>query len=227
MQTIPVFIIFILTEILILIGCWFLILYFHCKNINRNNLRYREFGGYFRHFLDQAGWHSEQIFTISILFFLIISTVGIIVSLYVFNSVITITVMSLWRKIIFTIFPLLLAVLIPYFVWRHFMQNFRRKIRKEVSYVINFIIIYLEAGYTIEQALAHIVPMLSQYHYTFAKELATTLNELRFLGDRPKAWQNLLDRINMDEWLFFIQLIKHEELYEPHTIQSLVRACPN
>lgn len=215
-------IIFVLASILLTLLIWAFILRSYTKNMNRENPRYLGFNGRVRHFIDQTGHHSEQAYVFSILIFLIITVFGILTGIYIFNRFLPDIETDTFRKVVGSMIPIILAALIIFYIWKREATKFSRKIKKEVSYVINILIIYLEAGYTIDQSLALIVPILTKYDYAFANELAITLNELRYLGNRPEAWQNLLDRTGMEEWLFFVRLLKREEHYDQNTLQSLV-----
>lgn len=172
--------------------------------------------------LSYAGWHRPQAYVIFIVSSLLLIAVVLLWTFSRLNALPpgeSLTFISILSFII----PLLLAVVLPFWVVNLSERQYQAALRKEVSYIINFFIIYLEAGYTVDQTLERLLVVLQKYHFKFAKELLLTWHDLRYLGSRSAAWQGLLDRLGNREWLSFVRLLQKEELHDRYLIDSFVR----
>lgn len=172
--------------------------------------------------INYAGWHKPEHYIIFVTISITAIAFGLLWTLYRISQVPPHTTMTFF-KVLGLLAPLLVAVLLPFLLLYYYEQQYQLKLRKEAAYIINFIIIYLEAGYTIDQSLENLLVILQRHKFAFARELLITWYDLRYLGNRSLAWQRMLDRLGDREWLFFVRLLQKEELYDRYLIDSFVR----
>lgn len=177
---------------------------------------------YVRRHLSYAGWHRPTHYVAFLTVSLLLIAICLLWTLYRYSEIPPLQPLEFFAGL-WLILPLLIAIFLPFLWLRYEERQYQWTLRKESAYIINFIIIYLEAGYTIDQTLEHLLAVLQLYKYRFAKELQITWYDLRYLGNRSLAWQRLLDRLGNPEWLFFVRLLQKEELYDRYLIDSFVR----
>lgn len=172
--------------------------------------------------LSYAGYHKPAHYITFLTVSILAIAIGLLWTLYLINQLPPNPHFSFFKILAFA-WPLLLGIFLP-FLWLYYAERqYQLVLRKESAYIMNFIIIYLEAGYTIDQTLEHLLAVLQLHKFRFADELKLTWYDLRYLGDRTLAWQKMLDRLGDREWLFFVRLLQKEELYDRYLIDSFVR----
>ena len=177
---------------------------------------------YFKHQLSHAGWHRPRHYLIFVTIHLVLFAIGLFWTLSLFEGLIPSQKMSFWTYFRLLL-PFLIGLFLPILMIFYYKKMYQMQLRKESTYVVNFIIIYLGAGFTVDQTLERLLLVLRKHKFLFAKELQLVWYDLRYLGNRELAWQNMLDRLGHPDWLFFIRLLQNEVLYDKHLIDSFVR----
>lgn len=92
----------------------------------------------------------------------------------------------------------------------------RRAISFELPDVIDLLVIYAESGYNFDASLARVIEVVGKRYPTIAGELRVLDYELRYFGDRTRAYENLTKRCSLDIIKRFSSIImQSEELGTP------------
>lgn len=172
--------------------------------------------------LSYAGYHKPYHYALFVASSLLAIAFGALLMIKQINQIELGTQLTFGRRLLI-IAPLFIGAILPFVILWSKKTRYQLQLKKEVTFVINFIIIYLEAGFTVDQAIERLIVILQHYRYAFAKELLITWHDLRFLGDRKQAWQRMIDRLGERDWVLFVRLLQREDLFDKYLIDSLAK----
>lgn len=87
----------------------------------------------------------------------------------------------------------------------------RRAISVELPDVIDLLVIYAESGYNFDASLDRVIDVIGKRYPTIAGELRVLDYELRYFGDRTRAYDNLTKRCTLDIIKRFAAIIMQSE----------------
>jgi tight adherence protein C len=89
----------------------------------------------------------------------------------------------------------------------------KKALRKQVPDALDLLVVCAEAGLTLNAALDRVVREMARSAGEISDELGLLLVELNFLDERRKAFQNLCDRTDMDEFRSMSNTLMQAEKY--------------
>ena len=93
--------------------------------------------------------------------------------------------------------------------------------RKQLPDALDLLVVCAEAGLALNAALDRVVREMARSTGTIADELGLLLIELNFLDERKKAFANLCDRTDMDEFRSIANTLQQAEKYGTPLAQAL------
>ena len=98
---------------------------------------------------------------------------------------------TLLMKVVLVLAGLAFGFVVPRMIVSNSAAKRKTEIRLVFPDALDLILICIESGMTIEQALRRVADEFTSISPTVASELATTVAELSYLGDRRQAYANL------------------------------------
>ena len=93
---------------------------------------------------------------------------------------------------------LVIGFYLPALVIRNFISKRQASIKKSWSDALDLLLICVESGMALEPAMVRVGKEIGSQSVPLAEEMALTVAELSFLGDRRKALDNLSKRTGLD-----------------------------
>lgn len=93
---------------------------------------------------------------------------------------------------------LVIGFYLPSLVIRNFISKRQASIKKSWSDALDLLLICVESGMALEPAMVRVGKEIGSQSVPLAEEMALTVAELSFLGDRRKALDNLSKRTGLD-----------------------------
>jgi len=99
----------------------------------------------------------------------------------------------------------------------------RKRIRRSLPDALDLMVICVDAGLGIDQALLRIGDELAFSHPDIAEEFAQVNREQRAGRPRLEAWQNLADRTEIEEFTSFVSMLTQTDKFGTPIIRALSR----
>lgn len=127
---------------------------------------------------------------------------------------------SLNRALII-LFAMAVGAYLPSLALENAIQKRRVLLRRAFPDAIDLLVICVDAGLSMEGALARVVEEMGQAAPDLAEELGLCAAELAFLGERRLAWENLADRTGLAEVKTLATTLIQSEKYGTPISQGL------
>jgi tight adherence protein C len=109
-------------------------------------------------------------------------------------------------------------------MWLNWMMGRRRKrIRRSIPDALDLMVICVEAGLGIDQALLRIGQELEVSHADIHDELIQVNREQRAGRPRLEAWQNLAERTEIEEFRSFVNMLTQTDKFGTPIAKALTR----
>ncbi|MDF2367189.1 type II secretion system F family protein [Sneathiella sp.] len=102
---------------------------------------------------------------------------------------------------------------LPHFLLNYYIRERQRRIERAMPDMIDLLILCVEAGLTLEVALARAIEGLEPFAPDVAAEMKTTLSELRILPDKSMALTNLEERTASRSLKYLVLSLRQSERY--------------
>ena len=102
---------------------------------------------------------------------------------------------------------------LPHFLLRYQIRQRQRKIERAMPDMVDLLVLCVEAGLTLEVAIARAIDGLEPFAPEIALELKITLSELRILPDKSMALTNLERRTASKSLKYFVLSLRQSERY--------------
>ncbi|OGT37342.1 MAG: hypothetical protein A3F12_06180 [Gammaproteobacteria bacterium RIFCSPHIGHO2_12_FULL_38_14] len=101
------------------------------------------------------------------------------------------------------------------------IKAYRSKIKKSLYEFFDLFLICIEAGFANDKALERVSKELEMLHPEICEQATILITELNILPNRNMAWNNFIERIELEEVRTLVQLIKQSEKLGASLSQSL------
>ena len=101
----------------------------------------------------------------------------------------------------------------PYFLLNYYIRQRQRRIERAMPDMIDLLILCVEAGLTLEVALARAIEGLEPFAPDVAAEMKITLSELKILPDKSMALTNLEERTASKSLKYLVLSLRQSERY--------------
>lgn len=135
-----------------------------------------------------------------------------LVAIFLQNSAIFPT-LNTFTGIVFVIFSGFAGSFLPFFVLNYLVRQRQRRIERAMPDMIDLLILCVEAGLTLEVALARAIEGLEPFAPDVAAELKITLSELKILPDKSMALTNLEERTASKSLKYLVLSLRQSERY--------------
>lgn len=109
-------------------------------------------------------------------------------------------------------------------MWLNWKTNGRRKrIRRSIPDALDLMVICVDAGLGLDQALLRIAGELGVSYPDIQEEFLQVNREQRAGRPRLEAWQNLADRTQIEEFVAFVSMLAQTDRFGTPIIRALTR----
>jgi tight adherence protein C len=126
-----------------------------------------------------------------------------------------------------TLFAVIAFAIVGYMApdfWLTWQQKKRKnKIRRSMPDAIDLLVICVDAGLGLDQALLRVGEELALSHKEINEEFAQVHLEQRAGKPRLEAWQSLADRSQIDEFVAFVSMLTQSDRFGTPIIKALSR----
>lgn len=147
--------------------------------------------------LVQAGYRGPRPFTIFLVFRALLP-IGTILLSVIYLFYLTDLDFSFFVKVIMCLTAGVIGYYLPDVWLRNVISKRQQNISRATSECLDFMLIMVESGMSIEAALQSVAHEISYISEPLAEELAITTAELSYLQPRRKALENMSTRIGLD-----------------------------
>ncbi|MCC3305779.1 type II secretion system F family protein [Sneathiella sp. HT1-7] len=151
----------------------------------------------------------KRLFLLARIFLFIASS---LIAAFLQNSVIFPTLNTL-TVVVFVIFSGVASSFLPFFVLNYQIKQRQRRIERAMPDMIDLLILCVEAGLTLEVALARAIEGLEPFAPDVAAEMKITLSELKILPDKSMALTNLEERTASKSLKYLVLSLRQSERY--------------
>jgi tight adherence protein C len=109
----------------------------------------------------------------------------------------------------------------PSFYIERKIQQRREEARSGFPDLLDMLLVCIEAGQGIDQALARVARELSRSNRTLAEELAIVTTEQRMGKDRRRVMRDFTDRVDVDDITAFVSVLNQAEEYGVGIVDAL------
>ncbi len=169
--------------------------------------------------LAQAGWRGQ-----SAPLTYIFSRVALPVVLLAFGLVYASTVFAelpLSSRALITLGAMVAGAYLPAILLSNAIQKRQFALGRAFPDALDLMVICVDAGLSVEGALARVIDEVGESAPELAEELGLTAAELAFLGDRRHAWQNLSDRTGLPQVKSLVTTLLQSDKYGTPVGQAL------
>lgn len=118
-----------------------------------------------------------------------------------------------WQGITFLILGTVFCGYAPRFYRQYRINRHRQHIQDGMPDLIDLLVLCVDAGLTLEAALARAVGQIQQINPVLSREMQQTLDEISILPDRSQAFLNLQKRADSDLVNFFVLAVNQTSQY--------------
>jgi tight adherence protein C len=101
------------------------------------------------------------------------------------------------------------------------VQRRQKALTRAFPDALDLLVICVEAGQSVEGALGRVTEELGGSSPALAEEIGLTAAELAFLGDRRQAWDNLAERVGLQQFKSLATALVQSEKYGTPVTQAL------
>jgi tight adherence protein C len=117
----------------------------------------------------------------------------------------------------------IIGYIVPDMWLSHVTKKRRDRIRRSLPDAIDLLVICVDAGLGLDQALLRVGEELSISHPDINEELTQVNLEQRAGKPRLEAWQSLADRTNIEEFAGFVNMLSQTDRFGTPIIRALSR----
>lgn len=114
-----------------------------------------------------------------------------------------------------------LGYLMPRLYVKNKTQKRKKELRKQLPDALDLLVVCAEAGLALNAALDRVVREMARSNAEISEELGLLLIELNFLDERKKAFANLCDRTDLEEFRSIANTLQQAEKYGTPLAQAL------
>jgi tight adherence protein C len=104
-----------------------------------------------------------------------------------------------WANISLFIIGCIFGLNLPFFLLRRTTRARQSRIQQNLSDIVAVLSMYIDSGYTLNNALRNTAKDLQYYMPEITQEFSLTASELEVTNDYHDVWQALLKRVNLNE----------------------------
>jgi tight adherence protein C len=147
--------------------------------------------------LRQAGFRTEK-HLMTFLAMRIISPLVIALASFIYTSTVMAEKVPPNLRLTTAMMGLVIGFYLPALVVKNFASKRQASIKKSWSDALDLLLICVESGMALEPAMGRVGKEIGSQSVPLAEEMALTVAELSFLGDRRKALDNLSKRTGLE-----------------------------
>jgi tight adherence protein C len=118
-----------------------------------------------------------------------------------------------WNALIVFGLALVFGYLLPDFVLDHIIQNREDELRVGLPDVIDLLVVCLEAGLSLDQAVLRASDEMRDSHPALSDELGLVMLDVRAGRPRAEAWKRFADRTDMDVTRLLVSIFVQADQY--------------
>jgi tight adherence protein C len=170
--------------------------------------------------LRQAGFRSEK-HLMTFLASRIITPLVIGIFTFIYTSTVLSEKVPANLRLASAMIGLVIGFYVPSLVIRNFITKRQKSIKKSWSDALDLLLICVESGMALEPAMMRVGKEIGSSSVALAEEMALTVAELSFLGDRRKALDNLSKRTGLETVRSVVTSLIQSEKYGTPLASSL------
>jgi tight adherence protein C len=125
------------------------------------------------------------------------------------------------RGVILAVLAAIIGYLLPGFVLGRMVTKRQRQIRNGLPDALDLLIVCIEAGLALDQALLKVSEELALAHPALAEELQTVTNEVRAGKPRMEAFRNFAERTKVDDVRALVAMLIQTDRFGTSIAQAL------
>jgi tight adherence protein C len=170
--------------------------------------------------LRQAGFRTEK-HLMTFLASRIITPLVIGIFTFIYTSTVLSEKVPANLRLASAMIGLVIGFYVPSLVIRNFITKRQKSIKKSWSDALDLLLICVESGMALEPAMMRVGKEIGSSSVALAEEMALTVAELSFLGDRRKALDNLSKRTGLETVRSVVTSLIQSEKYGTPLASSL------
>jgi tight adherence protein C len=143
------------------------------------------------------------------------------VALAVVGLMIPVYIMGWRRGLVFAVLGAIVGYMVPSFVLGHYVAKRQKFIRNGLPDALDLLIVCLEAGLGIDQAIAKCADELALAHPALAEEMRMISVEGRAGKPRIEAFKNFADRTKVDDVRALVSMLVQTDRFGTSVAQAL------
>jgi tight adherence protein C len=147
--------------------------------------------------LRQAGFRTEK-HLMTFLAMRLITPIVIGIFTFIYTSTVLAEKVPPNLRLTASVVGMVFGFYLPTLVIKNFITKRQKSIKKSWSDALDLLLICVESGMALEPAMVRVGKEIGSQSVPLAEEIALTVAELSFLGDRRKALDNLSKRTGLD-----------------------------
>ncbi len=170
--------------------------------------------------LRQAGLRSEK-HLMTFLAMRMIAPIAIGIFTFIYTSTVVVEKVPPNLRLTSAMVGMVVGFYLPTLVIKNFISKRQASIKKSWSDALDLLLICVESGMALEPAMVRVAKEIGSQSVPLAEEMALTVAELSFLGDRRKALDNLSKRTGLDTVKSVVTSLIQSERYGTPLASSL------
>lgn len=170
--------------------------------------------------LRQAGLRSEK-HLMTFLAMRMIAPIAIGIFTFIYTSTVVAEKVPPNLRLTSAMVGMVVGFYLPTLVIKNFISKRQASIKKSWSDALDLLLICVESGMALEPAMVRVAKEIGSQSVPLAEEMALTVAELSFLGDRRKALDNLSKRTGLDTVKSVVTSLIQSERYGTPLASSL------
>ena len=118
-----------------------------------------------------------------------------------------------WANISLFMIGFIFGLNLPFFLLRRTIRTRLNKIQQNLPDIIAVLNMYIDSGYSLNNALRNTAKDLQYYMPEIAQEFSLTASELEITNDYHDVWQALLKRVNLNELQMLVTALEQSYKY--------------
>jgi tight adherence protein C len=170
--------------------------------------------------LRQAGYRSEK-HLVTFMAMRIITPIVIGIFTFIYTSTVLAEKVPPNLRLTSAMIGMVIGFYLPTLVIKNFITKRQKSIKKSWSDALDLLLICVESGMALEPAMVRVGKEIGSSSVPLAEEMALTVAELSFLGDRRKALDNLSKRTGLETVKSVVTSLIQSEKYGTPLASSL------
>ena len=159
-----------------------------------------------------AGLHGPAPLAAYLISEVVLALVGLAIPLYIMG----------WRRgMVFAVLAAVVGYMVPSFILGYYVAKRQKQIRNGLPDALDLLIVCLEAGLGIDQAIAKCADELSLAHPALAEEMRMINVEGRAGKPRIEAFKNFADRTKVDDVRALVSMLVQTDRFGTSVAQAL------